>query len=527
MGSPEVHATEAGSRAQPGEAERDSLGPTTGESVATGTEARTDSSTFSDIRACVEILDRVWPREDLPPPSPRQIPETLGRFRILEGAGSGGFGVVFLAEDPLLGRRLALKVPRVEVLSHKDAWQRFLREAMAASRLDHPNLVPLLETGEIGAVGYIASVYVEGPSLEAWLAQRHEPVPFHQAARLIATLARAMDHAHQRGILHRDLKPANVLLQETSGEGPASSAHGSGPLPFVPRICDFGLAKLLDIESEETRSTVAAGSPSYMAPEQAEGRKAEIGPATDVYGLGAILYELITRRPPFRGQTSLEILRKVVAEEPVPPRRTRPKVPWDLETVCLKCLAKPPKRRYSSVAELADDLDRYLEGRPIQARPVPVWERAWKWARRRPALATLLVVSTLAIAAVLLGQRRYNMVLAGKNEEIGKADRPGEDQRAGGPCPEAAGGRARSTGPAAGGRLPRAAGADGRRIGQPRAGPVLARLGGPGAGTLRRPGFRVGLHRPQGEEQYPGAGGTRGSGASRRGVSRWPDPGLG
>ncbi len=317
----------------------------------------------------------------------------------------------------MLGRKLALKVPRVEVLSRGDAWRQFLREAMAASRLDHPNLVPLLETGEIGAVGYIASVYVEGPSLEAWLARQQKRMPTRQAALLMVTLARAMDHVHQRGILHRDLKPANVLLQASPTGDPALATPNGGALPFVPRICDFGLAKLLDMESDDTRSLVIAGSPSYMAPEQAEGRKVEIGPATDVYGLGAILYELLVGRPPFRGKTNLETLRQVTAEEPTAPRQLRSGITRDLETICVKCLAKKPARRYSTAAALAEDLQRFLAGRPIQARRVPAWERAWKWGRRHPTLAAFAVLSILAVFAGFLGL----VVLARMNEQLGTA----------------------------------------------------------------------------------------------------------
>ncbi len=417
MASPDSENVGSAPRVQPGEPHGASLGLTYCASLATEPNVAADSSTPSDIRACVQLLDRVWPREGALAPPPNPVPATLGRFRILRELGRGGFGVVFLAEDPVLGRKLALKVPRVEVLSRGDAWRQFLREAMAASRLDHPNLVPLLETGEIGAVGYIASVYVEGLSLEAWLARQQEPMPPRQAARLIVTLARAMDHVHQRGILHRDLKPANVLLQESGTGDPASSARDGESLPFVPRICDFGLAKLLDLEAEDTRSLVIAGSPSYMAPEQAEVRKEEIGPATDVYGLGAILYELLAGRPPFRGKTSLETLRQVVTEEPIPPRQLRPGVTRDLETICLKCLAKKPVRRYSTAAALADDLERFLEGRPIQARPAPAWERAWKWGRRRPTLASLAMLSILTVFAGLLGL----LVLARMNEQLGEA----------------------------------------------------------------------------------------------------------
>ncbi len=417
MELPEIATAGLCSRDYEGQPTPANIGLTYRARLTTETDGADDSSGLSDIQSCLVLLDRVWPREDALPVAPGSVPDTFGRFRIIRELGRGGFGVVFLAEDPVLGRKLALKVPRVEVLSRGDAWRQFLREAMAASRLDHPNLVPLLETGEIGAVGYIASVYVEGPSLEAWLAQRHERMTGRQAARLMVTLARAMDHVHQRGILHRDLKPANVLLQETRTREPAPATRDGEALPFVPRICDFGLAKLLDMEAEETRSLVIAGSPSYMAPEQAEGRKEELGPATDVYGLGAIFYELLVGRPPFRGKTNLETLRQVATEEPTAPRQLRSGIASDLETICLKCLAKKPGRRYLTAADLADDLERYLEGRPIRARPAAAWERAWKWSRRRPTLASLAMLSALTVFAGLLGL----LVLARTNEQLGKA----------------------------------------------------------------------------------------------------------
>jgi WD40 repeat protein len=385
--------------------------------------AEPGSSTRSDVLACLQVLDQVWPREAASPRAAEEHAQTLGRFRIVRELGRGGFGVVFLAEDPELGRKLALKVPRVEVLARGEAWRRFLREAQAASRLDHPNLVPLLETGAVGEVGYIASVYVEGPSLEAWLAGRPEPVPPRQAAFLMLALAQAIEHAHQRGILHRDLKPANVLLQPPA-DGSSAPSSASGPLPFLPRICDFGLAKLLEAEAEESRSIVAAGSPSYMAPEQAEGKRALIGRGTDVYGLGAILYQVLTGRPPFGGATTLETLRRVVAEEPAAPRRLRPGLPRDLETICLKCLAKRPDRRYPGAAALAADLQRFLDGLPTEARPPRPWERAWKWGRRRPALATLVLLGALSAAGAAAGLvvlQRTNAELArvlGQEQEL-------------------------------------------------------------------------------------------------------------
>ncbi|MDR3620743.1 MAG: protein kinase [Paludisphaera borealis] len=381
------------------------------------------SSEFRDLQACLGLLDHVWPRSK-PAPDRDGGPDQLGRFRILSELGRGGFGIVFLAEDPILGRKVALKVPRVEVLSHGESWARFLREAKAASRLDHPNLVPLLETGEIGPVRYIASVYVEGPSLDVWLARRGEPVHPRFAARLVMVLARAIDHVHQRGILHLDLKPGNVLLQDADrdGEAPAEAdLSGRTSLPFVPRICDFGLSRLLDAEGDDSRTVVAAGSPSYMAPEQAEGRREGISRATDVYGLGAILYELLAGRPPFRGKSSLDTIRKVVTEDPPPPRRARPNVPRDLETICLESLAKQPLRRYASAGALADDLECFLENRPIQARPASIWDRAWKWSCRRPAAAAFIVLAAVGLALGFAGLNRYNAALSAKNKELGEA----------------------------------------------------------------------------------------------------------
>ena len=225
---------------------------------------------------------------------------------------------MFLAEDPVLGRKVALKVPRVEVLSHGEAWRRFLREAQAASRLDHPNLVPLLETGEIGPVGYIASVYVEGPSLEAWLAQQQSRVPPRQAARLVATLARAMDHAHQRGILHRDLKPANVLLQEVGARGVCDSLReAQSPSPSCPGSATSAWPSCWMSKPRRAGRWSWPARPRTWLPSRPRGGREGLGPATDVYGLGAILYELLAGRPPFRGKTSLETLRQVVADEPV------------------------------------------------------------------------------------------------------------------------------------------------------------------------------------------------------------------
>ncbi len=377
-----------------------------------------DSISSRDVEECVRLLDEVWPRAGL---EHQEGPRRLGRFAILRELGRGGFGVVFLAEDPLLGRTVALKFPRIEVLSESRAWRRFLREARTASRLDHPNLVPLLEAGTIGPVGYIASAYVEGPTLEQCLKNARLGAPARFSARLIATLAGALEHMHVRGVLHRDLKPANILMQAPDGHGepgvaqPWNSAPGE---PWVPRICDFGLATLRELDGDETRTRSAAGSPPYMSPEQAEARHDEIGPTTDIYGLGATLYHLLTGQPPFSGASELETLRQVVADEPARPRQLRREVPRDLETICLKCLCKRPEQRYASAAALALDLERFLAWRPIVARPIPIWERGWKWARRRPAIAALATAIALAVSAGFGGFAWHASQLRRLNEQL-------------------------------------------------------------------------------------------------------------
>jgi serine/threonine-protein kinase len=320
--------------------------------------------------------------------------ETFGRFRIVRELGRGGFGVVFLADDPALRRHVALKVPRPEVLADPALRQRFLREAQAAANLDHPNLVPVHEVGEVGPVCYIVSTYCPGPTLAAWLPQQPGPLPPRRAAVLVACLAGAIQHAHSHGIVHRDLKPANVLLV------PRTEAE-QGELDFTPRLTDFGLAKLLDTAPDQSTSG-AVGTPLYMAPEQAERRSRDVGPACDIYALGAILYELLTGRPPFLGPTPLDVLRQVSSAEPVPVHRLQPGVPRDLCTICLKCLEKDASRRYGSGGKLADDLGRFLRGEPIQARPVGRMERAWRWGRRHPAQAGLVGAMGLLVAAVVV-----------------------------------------------------------------------------------------------------------------------------
>jgi tetratricopeptide (TPR) repeat protein len=348
----------------------------------------------------------------------------LGRFQIRRELGRGGFGVVFLAFDPKLGREVALKVPRPEAIIHPELRARFQHEARAAAALDHPNLVPVYEAGEDGAVCYIASAYCPGITLARWLRERTEPVPIELAARLVATLSDAVEHAHRRGILHRDLKPSNVMLSPkeagcvagpplTREDAQSMARTGNAPygdIDFVPRIMDFGLAKYLEGASSNTlehatHSGAIVGTPSYMAPEQAGARKKAVGPVADVYALGAILYEVLTGRPPFAADTIAETLLLVRTEEPLAPAKLRRGIPRDLETICLTCLHKDADKRYPTAAVLGEDLRRFLAREPITARRASRWERTVKWARRRPALAALIAVSVaamLVVAAIVL-----------------------------------------------------------------------------------------------------------------------------
>jgi WD40 repeat protein/serine/threonine protein kinase len=353
---------------------------------------------------------------------PGELPwKNLGRFDLQRELGRGGCGVVYLAHDPLLARDVALKVPHAEVAFSAPLRDRFQREARAASNLDHPNIVPVYEVGQVGPVQFIVSAYCPGVTLAEWLKNRREPVFFQDAAALIAVLADAVAHAHARGVVHRDLKPANILLAPNSKSeirNPKSENSALKPLGrpegqssdfgfqisnYVPKITDFGLAKLVEPSDEApTRSGVILGTASYMAPEQAGGKMHAIGPSADIYALGAILYELLTGRPPFRGESDLDTVLHVQLDEPVSPSRLRPRTPRDLQTICLKCLRKESERRYASASSLAADLRRYLDGQPIHARPTGRVERMTRWCRRNPALATACGFAAGAVAAVIV-----------------------------------------------------------------------------------------------------------------------------
>jgi serine/threonine-protein kinase len=324
-------------------------------------------------------------------PSPPDLPKIPG-YEVREVLGAGGMGIVYKARHQRLKRDVALKMLLAGPYARPQERERFLREAEAVAALRHANIVQVHDAGDFEGRPYFTMELVEGGSLAQRLAGT--PRPPREAASLVATLAKAVEVAHRSGIVHRDLTPGNILL----------TADGT------PKIADFGLARRLEGGVELTLSGVPVGTPSYMAPEQARGQRHAIGPATDVYALGAILYEMLTGRPPFRAETATATLLQVLAEDPQPPARVNPHVPRDLETICLKCLHKEPGGRYASARELADDLVRFLKDEPIRARPTGRWERSRRWLRQRPALvaglaAALLLGICLAGGGVWLSER--------------------------------------------------------------------------------------------------------------------------
>src|SRR6266699_3906722 len=306
----------------------------------------------------------------------------VGDYELLEEIGRGAQGVVYRARQKSLNRIVALKIIGLGHWATRAHVRRFRLEAEAAAKLDHPFIVPIHEIGENNGSCYFSMQLVEGGQLDEVLKRQSWSFGIRQAAELIAKLALTVHHAHERGILHRDIKPGNILLD----------AKGD------PHLTDFGLARLVETESTITRTTEALGTPSYMAPEQAKGNNTQLTSATDVYGLGAVLYHLLTSHPPFAGGTTYQTIRLLLETEPRQPRLWNPKLDRDLSTICLKCLEKDPKRRYSSALALAEDLERWLRHEPILARRTGVFTRGMKWVRRNPTSA-LLAASLVALAA--------------------------------------------------------------------------------------------------------------------------------
>jgi serine/threonine protein kinase len=329
-----------------------STDPNNPPTLAVGEAASASTGTNPEVPPTMTYVE---PMPGAPGPAPGRH---FGDYELLKEVGRGGMGVVYKARQKSLDRIVALKMILPGPLANADDLQRFRTEAEATARLQHPNIVAIHEVGEVDGQHFYSMDYIEGPSLTQRLTAGL--LPGHEAARYVMLLAYAIHHAHQHGILHRDLKPSNILLDRAD----------------QPHITDFGLAKRLGAsDSGQTRTGAVMGTPSYMAPEQAAGKNKDLGPACDVYALGAILYELVTGRPPFRSETPLDTLKHVLEQDAAPPRLLNPKIEHDLETICLKCLEKDPRRRYESADALAQDLKRYLQGESILARSFNVIDR--------------------------------------------------------------------------------------------------------------------------------------------------------
>ena len=339
-------------------------------------------------------------RESTASRSPRDG-RRLGRFELIEAVGVGAFGTVYKARDPKLDRVVAIKVPRSGSLATEEDRDRFLREARSVAQLRHPGIVPVHEVGEHEEAPYLVSEFVQGVTLSDLLTARRRPP--REAARLVAEVADALQYAHERGVVHRDVKPSNVMLDDVGR----------------PHLMDFGLAKRDAGEVTMTIEGQVLGTPAYMSPEQARGEAHKVDGRSDVYSLGVILYELLTGELPFRGSQRM-LLHQVLHDEPKPPRRLNDRIPRDLETICLKAMAKEPARRYATAGEFAEDLRRYDAGKPIRARRVGGAERAWRWCRRNPVVAGLSAafwLASIASVALLVIQVLTNKQLSRANEE--------------------------------------------------------------------------------------------------------------
>jgi eukaryotic-like serine/threonine-protein kinase len=342
---------------------------------------------LSSALDCLDALNRMAPpgpadeAATLPPTTFAEAGRRIGKYEIERELGRGGMGVVFLARDCDMDRRVALKMILSGDITSSESLYRFQSEVRASAQLDHEGIVRVFDSGEFNGLPYLAMQFIDGPSLAEVLKKSRPDRDW--AVRCALQLARAVEYLHSRGIVHRDLKPGNVLLADS-----------------IPKITDFGLAKLLSEDSAITRSGVIAGTPSYMSPEQARGESRSVGPAADIHALGAILYEMLTGRPPFSGDSSLDTLLQVLSSEPTPPRKLDSSIPSDLEAICLKCLEKSPERRFASAAQLVDSLERHLKGEDVPAARLSPWQAFSRWVRRNPSLSARLAI--LAACGMIL-----------------------------------------------------------------------------------------------------------------------------
>ena len=352
--------------------------------------------------AALRELETAMPRK--PSDRPAWAPSSIGRFAIESVLGSGGFAVVYLAVDPVLGRQVALKVPRPHTILNPLLRRRFVAESQTVARLQHPHIVAVYEAGEEDDLPYMATAYCSGPTLSQWLRSRQSPAPGVLAARIVQSLAGAVQYSHDNSVLHRDIKPENVMLFPEDHSANAD-------FPFCPRLGDFGLAKILDEGGDASLTSQMIGTPRYMASEVILGGGKVATAAADVYGLGALLYTLLTGQPPFSSANSVDILKRVCETDPLPPHVIDSSISKDLSLICLKCIEKSPTRRYASARDLAEDLERFQAGRPVTARATSLPARAFKWCRRHPLGTTTLVATAIFLLLAAVGLQQHFQTL--------------------------------------------------------------------------------------------------------------------
>ena len=314
-------------------------------------------------------------------------PVEIGRYELIERVGHGAFGNVYRARDPKLDREVAVKLPRSQTFLLPEETERFLRESRSAAQLDHPGIVRIFDTGRHDGLPYIVSEFVDGEPLSSVVSERE--FEFREAAQATLQIARAVEHAHERGVIHRDLKPSNVMANADDGE-------------LSLRVMDFGLARRDQTDVTVTMEGQAIGTPAYMSPEQARGDLDAVGEQSDIYSIGVILFQLLCGEVPFRGNVQM-LIQQVINDDPPSPSRFRNRIPRDLETICMKAIQREPGERYESVSALADDIDRWLNGKPVHARRVGTIGRVWRWCKRRPAVAALLAGLTVSIVGGTTG----------------------------------------------------------------------------------------------------------------------------